>query len=566
ETIWFSNFDDQRLYRQQPDEAPEPITPEPAVERGDRYADMATTPDGERLYCVRERHTESGDEPVNTLVTLPADGSGDPTVVADGHDFYSFPRVSPDGTRLAWTTWDHPAMPWDTTTLHVATIEDNGLLTDTQQVLGGDEESVFQPAWSPAGELHAISDRTGWWNLYPIEEFDEEPVALYPAEMEFGVPQWAFGLSTYTFLDDGRIVVRFGKQSTYQLGLLDRDADLEPVDLSDGRFPLTHIESDGEYVLFVAASPTQPVSIVRWRPSEDAAVLDHSLDIDIDAAYIAEPEHLTFPTSNGEEAHALYYPPQNPDVEEPADEHPPLVVVSHGGPTSETLPILSLSGAPSIPLLTSRGIAVVDVNYRGSTGYGRAYRERLKGEWGVRDTIDCVNAARYLVKKGRVDGDRLAIEGGSAEGYATLCAVTYHDTFDAGVSYFGVADVEALARETHKFESRYLDSLLGPLPDAKAIYHERSPVHHAERIQCPMLLLQGAEDAVVPPAQAKQMFAVLDENAIPRAYIEFEGEQHGFRRTETRRHAAEAELSFYGEVFDFTPADDVESMDLTSST
>lgn len=556
-TVWFANADDQRLYRH-PGDDPEPITPVPEIERGDRYADMTITPDGEHLYCVRERHT-GNEEPTNELVKIPADGSSDPAVVASGHDFYSFPRVHPDGSRLAWTAWDHPSMPWDETTLHVATIEEDGHLSDRRTVLGGDGggESIFQPAWSPAGELHAVSDRTGWWNLYRIE--NEEPIALYPAEAEFGVPQWVFGLSTYAFLDDGRIVTLIGEQSTNRLGLLEPTTnELEFVDLPNDLFPCPSLDSDGEHVVFVAASPTQPECIVSWRPSEEAVILDRASELDFDSDYVSEPEHITYPTGDGETTvHAHYYPPQNPDVEAPTDERPPLVVRCHGGPTSETLPKLSISaqhGKPPVQYFTTRGIAVVDVNYRGSTGYGRKYREQLDGEWGVVDTIDCVNAATYLTEQGRVDGDRLAIHGGSAGGYATLCALAFHDTFDTGVSYFGVADLEALARDTHKFESRYLDALVGPLPDAQETYRERSPVHHADGIRCPLLVLQGDEDPVVPPSQAKRMVDALAENGIPHAYVEFEGEQHGFRKTKSIQRAAETELAFYGQLFGFTPS------------
>jgi dipeptidyl aminopeptidase/acylaminoacyl peptidase len=563
-TVWFANLDDQRLYRQQPGDDPEPITPVPDIERGDRYADITITPDGERLYCVRERHTEDG-EPTNELVTVPVDGSNDPVVIASGHDFYSYPRIHPGGSRIAWTTWDHPSMPWDETTLHVAEIETDGTLRDSQSVLGdGESMSVFQPSWSPDGDLHAVSDQTGWWNLYRRE--DGEWVALYPTDAEFGVPQWVFDQSTYTFIEDGRIATVFGEQSTYRLGLLDpASGDLEVVDLPDDLFPRPLLDSDGERLFFVAASPTQPRSLVRWQPDEEAVVLDQATEIEIDAAYIAEPEHISYPTSGGETAHALYYPPQNPDVETPADELPPLIVQCHGGPTGETLPALSISaqrGKPPIQFFTTRGIAVVDVNYRGSTGYGRDYRDRLDGEWGILDTIDCVRAAEYLADQGRVDSTRLAIQGGSAGGYATLCALAFHDTFNAGVSYYGVADLEALARDTHKFESRYLDGLVGSLPEATETYRERSPVHHADEIRCPLLLLQGDEDPVVPPSQAEQMLNALAENGVPHSYIEFEGEQHGFQRADSIQRATEAELSFYGQLFDLTPSEDPESVEI----
>lgn len=558
-TVWFSNADDQRLYRHS-DGDPEPITPVPEIERGDRYADLAITPDGTHLYCVHERHTGNG-TPTNELVMMPADGSSDPTVVASGHDFYSFPRIHPDGSRLAWTTWDHPSMPWDETTLHVATIEADGHLSDTQAVLGGDEESVFQPAWSPDGALHAVSDRTGWWNLYRIE--NGKPTALYPDNAEFGVPQWAFGLSTYAFLDDGHIVTLIREKSSSRLGLLDPSTgELESIDLPADWFPTPTLDSDGERLLFVAASPTRPECIVRWRPGgredeeDETTVLDRASDFDLDPGYISVPEHITYSTGDTT-AHALYYPPRNPAVEAPSDE-PPLIVRCHGGPTSEALGKLSISaehGMPPVQFFTTRGIAVVDVNYRGSTGYGRAYREQLDGEWGVVDTLDCVNAATHLADQGRVDGDRLAIHGGSAGGYTTLCALAFYDAFDAGVSYFGVADLEALARDTHKFESRYLDGLVGPLPEARDTYRERSPVHHADDIRCPLLLLQGDDDPVVPPSQAEQMIDALAENGIPHAYLEFEDEQHGFRKPSSIKQAAKAELSFYGQLFGFTPAE-----------
>ncbi|MDY6765301.1 MAG: S9 family peptidase, partial [Halobacteria archaeon] len=554
ENMWFSNYENQRLYRQSLGGEPEPITPEPQKERGDRYADADITPDGERLYCVRERHTE-GDEPENTLVMVPSDGSEEPTVVASGHDFYSSPRVSPDGSRLAWLTWDHPSMPWDSTNLHVARIADDGTLVDEREVLGGTEESVFQPEWGPKGVLHAVSDRTGWWNLYRIE--DGSPVALHTKEAEFGVPQWVFGLSTYAFLDDGRIAVIVGDKGEYELGLLNRSGDLHFPDLPFDAFPRTKIRSHANELLFIGANPRTPKSIVGWEPGEEHTILRRSGDVDVDDSYISVPEHITFPTGE-EEAHAFYYPPHNPDVEEPDEELPPLIVMCHGGPTANTLPTLDME----IQFWTTRGFGVADVNYRGSTGYGREYRERLNGEWGIIDTLDCVNAARYLVDEGEVDGNRLAIRGGSAGGYATLCALAFHDTFDAGASYYGVADLEALAEKTHKFESRYLDSLVGPLPEAKDIYEDRSPVYHADGIDCPILLLQGEEDAVVPPSQAEMMIESLEENNVPYAYLEFEGEQHGFRRAESIERAIEAELSFYAQVFGFEPADDVEPVEL----
>ena len=565
--VWFANFDDQRLYRQRPGTDPEPITPDPAVDHGDRYADPTLTPDGETLYCVRERHHEGGStDPTNELVMVPAAG-GEPTVVASGHDFYSFPRVSPDGEHLAWTTWDHPNMPWDGTQLHVARI-DGGYLTDERVVLGGDDESVFQPRWRAAEDgdigLYAVSDRTGWWNLYrvPFEQIDapSDPEPLCPIAAEFGVPQWGFDGSTYAFLDDGRIATIVGEGGRQRLHLLDPDGSLDAVDLPYEAFPRPSLRSTGTALAFVAAGPTTPPSVIRWTPGEEPTVIRRSFDVDVPEGYLPQPESIEFPTE-GETAHAHYYPPQNPTVAAPDDKRPPLIVKCHGGPTGESLPTLSMGTA----FWTSRGFAVVDVNYRGSSGFGRAYRERLYGEWGLVDVVDCVNAARYLGSEGLVDPDRQAIRGGSAGGYVTLCALAFHDAVDAGTSYYGVADLRALAEHTHKFESRYLDQLVGPLPDDADVYRERSPLHHADGIDVPALLLQGTEDAVVPPEQAREMVNALAETGVDHACVEFEDERHGFLRADTRKQALETELVFYGSVFGLDPNDDLDPLTLSAN-
>ena len=560
-TLYYARFADQRLYRQSPDTDPEPITPEPRSERSDRYADSVVTPDGQWLYCVRERHDHDREtaEPITELIVLPTDGSENPRVVASGHDFYAFPRVSPDGTQLAWTTWDHPRMPWDGTTLCVATIADDGRLEEERTVMGGPDESVFQPTWSPDGDLYAVSDRTGWWNLYRID--DGEPTPVYEADAEFGAPQWVFGLSTYAFLDSGLIAVVRNRDSEHSLSLLDPKTDeFEVQDVPFSVISPMMVRSDGEALLFVGSGPRTPSTVTRWTPGSDPEFLRRAFDLGLNDAFLSDPERIDFPTGTdrSETAHALYYPPQNPEFEVPADEVPPLVTMVHGGPTSQTLPALD----PEIQFFTTRGVGVVDVNYRGSTGYGRGYRNRLDGEWGVFDTEDCVNAATYLADEGRVDENRLAIRGGSAGGYATLCALTFHDVYDAGVSYFGVADLRGLAEETHKFESRYLDGLVGPLPEAEAIYRERSPVFHAENVSCPLLLLQGSEDRVVPPSQAEAMVDALVENDVPYAYLEFRGERHGFRAAAARRRALESEFSFYATVFDFEPADEFDEIEL----
>jgi dipeptidyl aminopeptidase/acylaminoacyl peptidase len=569
-TVVYAGFEDQRLYRVDADAAaagdadPTPITPEPETERGLRYADMAVTPDGERLYAVRERHEgdDAAEEAVTELVTLPADGSAAPRVVASGHDFYSFPRSSPDGGQLAWTTWDHPRMPWDGTELHVAAVGDDGELVDERVVMGGPDESVFQPSWSPDGQLHAVSDRTGWWNLYAVDAAGEaDPTNRTPEDAEFGVPQWVFGLSTYAFLDDGRVAILCNSDGVGSLCLLDEDDTLTEAGLPFEAYPRSKLVSDGSTLAFLAGGPTTPTTVTRWDPdteTSDPDRLRQSFELDLAPEAVSDPDHIDVPTRDGETTHAFYYPPCNPTETAPADEDPPLVTMVHGGPTSQTLPIARLK----IQFFTSRGFAVADVNYRGSTGYGRPYRDALQGEWGVLDTADCIDTAEHLAATGRADGDRLAITGGSAGGYAVLCALAFHDAFDAGASHYGVADLEALATHTHKFESRYLDGLVGSLPEDRAVYEARSPAFHAEGIDAPLLVLQGGMDQVVPQEQAEDMVDALVETGTPYAYVLFPEERHGFRTAEASQQALALELAFYGEAFGFTPADDLPAVEL----
>jgi dipeptidyl aminopeptidase/acylaminoacyl peptidase len=581
-TVVYSRFEDQRLYRTDDEGSdPVPITPAPPEQQAHRYADLSFTPSGDRLYCVRERHPVESDrasdekegagaEPVNELVALSVEEGGEPTVVASGHDFYSFPRIAPDGERLAWTTWDHPRMPWDGTELHVADIESGGTLASERVVMGGPEESVFQPSWGPDGTLYAVSDRTGWWNVYRIADGDPQPI--HQDDAEYGTPQWVFGLATYAVMDDGTILAVRSEASRHDLVELDPETgERESVGLPYVAYRYPRLASDGESLVAVAAGPATPPSVIRWTPDGASEVLRQSFTLDVGPGMLSEPAHVTFPTGEdgGEQAHALYYPPQHADYEAASgenaragageeDDAPPLVVKVHGGPTSQTLPVTDLE----IQYFTTRGIGVVDVNYRGSTGYGRAYRERLTGEWGVVDTEDCVAAAEYLADQGRADPDRLAIRGGSAGGYATLCALAFHGVFDAGTSYYGVTDLRALAEHTHKFESRYLDSLVGPLPEAEGVYEDRSPAEHAGQITTPLLVLQGGEDRVVPPEQAETLVAALVDNGTPYAYVEFPEERHSFRTAEAREVALTAELRFYGELFGFDPADDLEPFDL----
>jgi dipeptidyl aminopeptidase/acylaminoacyl peptidase len=553
DTLFFSNFADQRLYRLDPGAgAPRPITPEPPTPAAHRYADAHPTPDGRRLICVRERH--EGGQVHNELVALPADGGGPPVVLAAGRDFYASPRVSPDGRRLAWLEWDHPNMPWDGTELKLGDLAADGLAGDPEPVAGGPEESVFQPEWSPDGVLHLASDRTGWWNLYRAGPAGLEP--LHPAEEEFGHPQWVFGLSTYAFLPGGRIACIHGRGPMLRLGILEPDGTLHDLELPFSAYP-PQLRAAGDRLACLAGGPTQASAVVLVDPAGgELEVLRSSEDRDLDPGYLSVPEPVEFPTAGGRTAHALYYPPANRDVQGPAGERPPLVVASHGGPTAGVTSGLHIG----YQYFASRGIAVVDVDYGGSSGYGRAYRKRLDGEWGIVDVQDCVAAARHLAGRGDVDPARLAIRGGSAGGYTTLCALTFTDEFSAGASYFGVADAVALATDTHKFESRYLDRLIGPWPEAEARYRERSPIRFTDRLSCPVILLQGLEDEVVPPSQAEMMAAALDAKGIPYAYLPFEGEQHGFRQAAHIRRALEAEIYFYSRVFGFDLADPVEPL------
>jgi dipeptidyl aminopeptidase/acylaminoacyl peptidase len=548
-TVYFSNFADQRIYRRVPGGEPAPLTPE----TGGRYADMVVDLDRRRLIAVREEH--SGDEPVNEIVSVDLE-SGEERMLVSGNDFYSSPRLSPDGRRLVWLTWNHPNMPWDGTELMVCDLGAEGSPEGAERVAGGQAESIFQPEWSPEGTLHFVSDRTGWWNLYRWREGRVEP--LCEREAEFGLPQWVFGMSTYAIISPERIVCSYTERGSSHLAVLDTEkGELEPVETPYSSIAYVRAaEAQGEGgVVFRGSSPTEAACIVRLDPSTGQhEVLRRSGDLEIDLDYLSVPEPVEFPTENGRTAHAFFYPPKNRDFVAPEGELPPLLVMSHGGPTAASSTALD----PGIQYWTSRGIAVLDVNYGGSTGHGREYRRRLEGAWGVVDVDDCANGAIYLAERAIVDGGRLMITGGSAGGYTTLCALAFRDTFAAGASHFGVSDVEALARETHKFESRYLDRLIGPYPERADLYMERSPIHSAEHLSCPVIFFQGLEDEVVPKEQAETMFAALRDKGLPVSYVSFEGEQHGFRRAENIKRALDGELYFYSRVFGFGLADPVE--------
>jgi dipeptidyl aminopeptidase/acylaminoacyl peptidase len=556
-TVYFSNFDDQRLYKQEPGSNPKPITPE--VDR--RYADFVFDRRRGRLVCVREDHTVAGHQAVTTLASLDPTRDGAEQVLISGNDFYSSPRISPDETRLAWLTWNHPNMPWDATELWVAELKKDGTLGQTQRVVGDADESVFQPEWSPDGILYFVSDRTGWWNIYRWRE-DVSPSRVEPlCEMaaEFGVPQWVFGRSTYGFKSADCIICTYIKQATSYLASLETaTGKLESIETPYKG--IRNLRVSPRRALFVADSPSEPTAIVQLDLDGDKLeILRRSSSISLDSGYISAPREIEFPTENGLTAFGLFYPPKNSDYAAPPGAKPPLLVISHGGPTGAAWIGLDLEW---VQYWTSRGYAVLGVNYGGSTGYGRAYRERLKGQWGIVDVDDCVNGARYLVERGQVDGYQLIIRGGSAGGYTTLAALTFRNVFKAGASYFGVSDLEALAKDTHKFESHYLDSMIGAYPERRDLYVQRSPIYFTNRLSCPIIFFQGLEDKVVPPDQAVKMFEAVRSKGLPTAYVPFEGEQHGFRKAENIKRALEAELYFYSKVFGFELTEQVKPVQI----
>jgi dipeptidyl aminopeptidase/acylaminoacyl peptidase len=554
--VYFSNFADQRIYRTalgaEPQQ-PEPITPDLAM----RYADYVFDARRQRLICVREDHSAAGQEAANTVVSVALGGTpksnadGEQTLLS-GRDFYSAPRLSPDGSRLAWLMWDHPNMPWDGCELWVASVEDDGTLGERQRIAGGENESIFQPEWSPDGALYFTSDRTNWWNLYRWRHGTIEPVHEQAAE--FGTTLWQLGMSTYAFVSAERILCIYTEQGTMRLALLDtRSGALETLDLPYTVFssPVT----DGRRALFVAGSPTTAPELVQLDlTSRQTEALRRSSAMTLDPRCLSTAESIEFPTEGGKTAYGFFYRPRNPDYQGPAGEKPPLIVSAHGGPTGMTTSMLNLQ----TQYWTSRGFAVLDVNYGGSAGYGREFRERLRGQWGVVDVDDCVNGARYLVERGDVDGDRLIITGGSAGGYTTLAALAFRDVFKAGNSLFGLSDLEVFVGDTHKFESRYLHGLIGPYPEAQSLYRERSPLASVDQISVPVILFQGLEDRVVPPNQAELIVETLRRKGQPVAYIAYEGEGHGFRRAENIKRTLDAALYFYGRIFGFDPADAIE--------
>ena len=550
------NYTDHRLYRVDHGD-PSPITPE---ESGFRFADLLIDPEHHRLFTVREDHRLEEAEPVNTLVALDLDGPNDDggTVIVSGTDFVASPTLSGDGNQIAWLSWDHPRMPWDGCELWKADIDGDHTLTTLRHVAGSVTESIFQPRWAANGDLVFVSDRSGWWNLYRARPGSDEITPLCPMEAEFGLPQWVFGMSTWDFAPDGSIICSWTSDGAWRIGRLPAGGgDLEPFPTSYTVIGDVHVQPATGEVLMIASSPSEPSQVVALDiESGNVVTLRQSTDISLPEGTISEPEAMSWPTPDDATAHGFYYPPTAPNIAAPEGERPPLIVKSHGGPTSMTTAAFNLA----IQFWTSRGFAYLDVNYGGSTGYGRAYRERLHGKWGIVDVSDCISGAEHLGAIDLADRNRLVIKGGSAGGYTTLAALTFHNVFRSGVSSYGIGDLEALATDTHKFESRYLDNLVGPYPEDTETFEERSPINHTDLLNCAMLLFHGLDDTVVPPSQAETMANAVRSKGLPVVLLTFEGEGHGFRREETIHRVLEAELSFHSQILGFPHPENIERL------
>jgi dipeptidyl aminopeptidase/acylaminoacyl peptidase len=553
-TVYYSQYSDQRLYSTNSRGESIPLTPV-----GYRYADCKPMPstDGSvaALICVREDHTNPANVR-NTLVRLPLPAGGAGEVLYSDSDFVAYPRLSPDGRRLAFISWNHPDMPWDATTLKVATITPQGLNAPVT-LAGGPSESVLEPQWDSDGTLYFISDRSGYWNLYALRA--DGVHAVWPRAAEFAQPLWSLGQANYVLLGDGRAVARFGERGLDRLAVIDlkrgtaRVLDLPYVEFSE----LTRM--DGHTIAAITGSMEQGTAIVRIDIADGkATTLRNGGVLPLTPADISTATPIEFPSAHGRTAYAFYYAPRNSGFKGPAGALPPLLTLVHGGPTAQASP----ARHATVQFWTARGFAVVDVNYGGSSGYGRTYRQALKGNWGVVDSEDVIAAVRYLVSTQRADPNRVAISGGSAGGYTVLVALSTSDVFRAGADYFGISDMTALARDTHKFESRYIDSLIGPLPQAQSTYDERSPLNHLDGFKAPLIIFQGAEDPIVPPNQSALIATALRKRKVPLAYIVYPGEGHGFRRPEHIINSLQSELSFYGQVFGFAPADQLPKLDI----
>ncbi|GAB2885095.1 prolyl oligopeptidase family serine peptidase [Microbulbifer echini] len=547
DTVYFVLADDQRIYRMKLDSAlPEAIT----SESDSRYADLCLDRRRNRLICIEEddsRHGQGQEARARIIaIDLTAPLSTAPRVLAEGADFYSNPTLNPNGDQLSFLRWYHPNLPWDATELCLANLDEPGEVIDTTQVAGGGQESIFQPQWSPQGELYYVSDRNNWWNLYKLGMNDP----LWKKHAEFATPQWVFGMSTFGFLNAEEILCTYTEKGLWYLARLNSQTGAHQLIQQ----PYCDIESlrceNGKAVLIAAGADSFPAVVSLNQPTEILDPIASSNSQALPAELFSKAQAITF-TVDGREVHGFYYPPHNPHFSAPEGEKPPLIVLSHGGPTGATSAGLNLK----VQYWTSRGFAILDVNYSGSTGYGREYRDRLTDKWGIYDVEDVCAGAEYLVDQGLADPERLLIKGGSAGGYTVLAALTFHNTFKAGASHYGIGELSSLAKDTHKFESRYLDKLVGPWPSAEAIYQKRSPINHVEQMNCPVIFFQGLEDKVVPPNQAETMVKALQERGIPVAHITFANEGHGFRSGDSIKMALEGELEFYSRIFAFPLAE-----------
>jgi dipeptidyl aminopeptidase/acylaminoacyl peptidase len=543
-TVYFSHFADNRLYVMRDGVAAAPLT----AAGSRRYADFVLDARRQRLIAVCEDHANGG-YPDNFLVAVGLDGVE--TTLTSGTDFYAAPRLSPDGSQLAWLTWSHPRMPWQGTELWLADVGDDGALGTPRLVAGSADEAICQPEWSPNGVLHFVSDRSGWWNLYKFDGASASITALCPREAEFGSGHWTFGNSMYGFRSDSEIVCTYIKDGVSHLAQLSTvDGALTAID--NPYQEIRELRVAGDVIVFLGGAPTIATELARMDlATGERAVLVTSLAETPDTAGLSVPQSISYPSADGRTSYAFYYPPQSAQYQAPDGVKPPLMVIGHGGPTSMATNTLKLA----TQYWTSRGFAVLDVNYGGSTGFGRTYRDALKGQWGVVDVEDCVAGARYLAEQGLVDAERLVIRGGSAGGLTVLCALAFHDVFKAGASYYGVSDLAGLDADSHKFESHYTDYLIAPQPQAQALYRERSPIHHADKLRSPMIFFQGLDDKVVPPPQSEVMVEALRAAGVPVAYMTFAGEGHGFRQRDTIVQTLEAELYFYLRIFGVTPAE-----------
>ena len=551
--IFAVNFADQRLYEIHGDRTSTPLT----VEDGRRFADMQIDPKHNRLICVCEDHSQEG-EPANTVVAISLTVPHTQTTLADGHDFFAYPRQSPDGTKLTFIAWDHPNMQWDDVQLYQAELNTDGLPVSETRLNPGIDESVLDLQWSEKGTLYFIADRSGWWNPYAYD--GDETRQLIGRDREFAGPLWGLGQTNFGFLTQDTILFSHGEENKAGLTLLNLSTGEAEAIPNDCATIGSMVSASGKAVFEAGFFDDTPALLSFDLETRSISLIARASALPVNPNTLTKPETIEFPTSGGKTAYAFFYLPHNPDFNAPTGDKPPLIVKIHGGPTGQSSPSLQLA----IQFWTSRGFAFVDINYGGSSGYGRAYRKRLTDKWGIVDLEDTVNCVRYLADKGLIDGDKAAIRGGSAGGYTTLAALAFSDVFKAGANYYGVSDLEALAKDTHKFESRYLDGLIGPYPEAKQIYEERSPIHHLDGFDAPLIVFQGSEDKIVPPNQSEMIVDVLKQKGVPVAYLLFDGEQHGFRRSENIIRSLEAELYFYGKIFGFDPADTIEPVGITN--